>query len=114
MQVASPDAFALAIGDSIPLQEVERQLLADVRRSVQTRNAAGNRDLSLEDGQLFFRLRFSGRQVDIDSIKAGHRLRGIHLELFLSGIERDKPITNSRAEHARFRGGITAGTVPWR
>jgi hypothetical protein len=30
-----------------------------------------------EDGQLFSRLQFSGRRVDIDSIKAGHRLRGI-------------------------------------
>jgi hypothetical protein len=75
---------------------------------------AGNHDWSAEDGQLFSRLQFSGRRVDIDSIKAGHRLRGIHLELFLSGIESDKPITNSRAEHARFRGGVTAGTVPWR
>jgi hypothetical protein len=65
MQVASPDAFALAIGDSIPLQEVERQLFGGVRSSVQTRNVAGYRDWSVEDGQLFSRLRVSGRQVDI-------------------------------------------------
>jgi hypothetical protein len=59
-------AFALAIDDSIPLQEVERQLLGNVCSSVQTRNVAGNRDWSVEDDQLFFRLRFSRRQVDID------------------------------------------------
>jgi hypothetical protein len=50
MQVASPDAFALAIGDSIPLQEVERQLLGSVRGSVQTRKCG--RQLRLERARM--------------------------------------------------------------